>query len=52
MSEEKQQLDNNMNFFANTSDDNPLLKKVKNDIQKIQDDLDVLKEKLEYLRRD
>lgn len=52
ITKEKQQLDNNMNFFANTSDDNPLLKKVKNDIQKIQDDLDVLKEKLEYLRRD
>jgi len=48
----KQQLDNNMNFFANTSDDNPLLNKVKNDIRKYEDDLVLLKEKLAYIRKD
>jgi uncharacterized protein DUF349 len=48
----KQQLDNNMNFFANTSDDNPLLNKVKNDIKKYEDDLVLLKEKLAYIRKD
>lgn len=47
----KQQLDNNMNFFANTSDDNPLLNKVKNDIKKYEDDLVLLKEKLAYIRK-
>lgn len=47
---EKQQLDNNMNFFANTSDDNPILNKVKNDIKKHEDDLVLLKDKLNYIR--
>ena len=48
---EMQQLDNNMNFFSNTSDDNPLLKKVKKDIKKHQENLVILKEKLGYIRR-
>jgi Domain of Unknown Function (DUF349) len=51
ITKEMQQLDNNMNFFANTSDDNPLLKKVKNDISKYQADLVLLKEKLNYIRK-
>ncbi|MCF6213140.1 MAG: DUF349 domain-containing protein [Flavobacteriaceae bacterium] len=51
VSKEMQQLDNNMSFFSNTSDDNPLLKKVKNDIKKHQDNIAVLKEKLDYLRK-
>jgi len=41
-----------MNFFANTSDDNPLLNKVKKDIKKYEDDLVLLKEKLAYIRKD
>ncbi len=51
ITKEMQQLDNNMNFFANTSDDNPLLKKVKSDISKYQADLVLLKEKLNYIRK-
>lgn len=46
---EKQQLENNINFFANTKSDNPLLKNVQNNIEVIEKKLEVFKGKLTYL---
>tara|TARA_R110000787_G_scaffold55942_5_gene128850 strand:- start:14 stop:2038 length:2025 start_codon:yes stop_codon:yes gene_type:complete len=47
---EIQQLENNLSFFSNASDDNPLVKSVHKSIQDFKDGLDVWKKKLAYLR--
>ena len=43
------QLENNLSFFANTKDDNPLLKNVVNNIENHKSNLEILKSKLGYL---
>jgi hypothetical protein len=46
-----QQLENNLGFFSNAKDDNPLVLNVKNSIDKFKEDLGVWKEKLKYLKK-
>ena len=48
---EMQQLENNLGFFSNAKDDNPLVLNVKNSIDKFKEDLGVWKEKLKYLKK-
>ena len=43
-------LENNLGFFSNASPDNPMVKNVYKNIEKHQEDLDLWKEKLGYLR--
>ena len=45
-----QQLENNINFIANATEDNPLVKNVRNSIDKQNADLKIWKQKLSYLR--
>jgi len=47
---EIQQLENNLGFFSNAKDDNPLVLNVKNKVQEFKDDLAIWKEKLSYLK--
>ncbi|MFD1293649.1 DUF349 domain-containing protein [Lutibacter holmesii] len=47
---EIQQLENNIGFISNVSDDNPLVKNVRNQIDVIKDKLVIWKTKLQYLR--
>jgi hypothetical protein len=48
---EMQQLENNLGFFSNAKDDNPLVLNVKNKVAEFKEDLDTLKEKLSYLKK-
>lgn len=48
---EVQQLENNVGFISNVSDDNPLVKNVMNQINGYKEKLEVWKTKLEYLRQ-
>lgn len=48
---EVQQLENNVSFFSNADDTNPLLKNVLNNIDIHKKTLDVLKSKLNYLKQ-
>ncbi|MDB9723439.1 DUF349 domain-containing protein [Polaribacter sp.] len=48
---EMQQLENNLGFFSNAQDDNPLVLNVKTRVQEFKEDLDIWKEKLSYLRK-
>ncbi|MFT5213687.1 MAG: hypothetical protein ACI9JT_001256 [Polaribacter sp.] len=48
---EMQQLENNLGFFSNAKDDNPLVLNVKNSINEFKEDLVVWKEKLSYLKK-
>ncbi|MDB4198727.1 DUF349 domain-containing protein [Polaribacter sp.] len=48
---EMQQLENNLGFFANAKDDNPLVLNVKNSVNELKEDLKIWKEKLSYLRK-
>ncbi|MDB4047699.1 DUF349 domain-containing protein [uncultured Polaribacter sp.] len=48
---EMQQLENNLGFFANAKDDNPLVLNVKNSVNEFKEDLKIWKEKLSYLRK-
>ncbi|MGK0421860.1 MAG: hypothetical protein ACJAVE_000587 [Polaribacter sp.] len=48
---EMQQLENNLGFFSNAKDDNPLVLNVKNKVAEFKEDLDILKEKLSYLKK-
>ncbi|MDB4204205.1 DUF349 domain-containing protein [Polaribacter sp.] len=48
---EMQQLENNLGFFANAKDDNPLVLNVKNSVNQFKEDLKIWKEKLSYLRK-
>jgi hypothetical protein len=47
---EIQQLENNLGFFSNAKDDNPLVVNVKNSIDVFKIDLEVWKEKLRYIK--
>lgn len=48
---EMQQLENNLGFFSNAKDDNPLVLNVKNRVNEFKQDLEIWKEKLSYLRK-
>ena len=48
---EMQQLENNLGFFSNAKDDNPLVLNVKNIVNEFKEDLEIWKEKLSYLRK-
>ncbi len=48
---EIQQLENNVGFISNVSDDNPLLNNVKNQIKEYEERLKVWKAKLNYLQK-
>ncbi len=48
---EIQQLENNIGFISNVSDDNPLVLNVRNQINVYKDKLEVWKAKLDYLRQ-
>ena len=47
---EIQQLENNLSFFSNASDDNPLVKSVRKNINDFKLGLDIWRNKLAYLR--
>ena len=47
---EIQQLENNLGFFSNAKDDNPLVLNVKNSVNEFKEDLSIWKEKLRYLK--
>ena len=48
---EIQQLENNLSFFSNAKDDNPLVVNVKKSVHVFKNDLEVWKEKLRYIKR-
>ncbi|WP_088323362.1 DUF349 domain-containing protein [Polaribacter tangerinus] len=48
---EMQQLENNLGFFSNAKDDNPLVVNVKNSIDAFKRDLKVWKKKLKYIKK-
>jgi hypothetical protein len=50
VTKEKQQLENNMQFFSNTDDSNPMFKNIKKTLQKLINDLEGWQDKLQYLR--
>jgi len=51
LNREIQQLKNNMGFFSNTSSTNPLFDNVNKTLKRHQEDIDMFKEKLNYLRK-
>jgi hypothetical protein len=51
VAKEMQQLENNLGFFSNAKDDNPLVLNVKNSVNEFKEDLKIWKEKLSYLRK-
>lgn len=48
---EIQQLENNLSFISNASEENPMFKNVRNQIENHKRDLDLWKEKLDYLKK-
>ena len=48
---EIQQLENNLGFFSNAKDDNPLVLNVKNRVNEFKEDLAIWKEKLNYIKK-
>jgi len=48
---EMQQLQNNLSFISNATEDNPLVKNVRKDIQAFKDQLDILHLKLDYVKK-
>ena len=48
---EVQQLENNLSFFANSDSNNPLVKNVRDKIEKLKEDLSVWESKLDYLKK-
>ncbi|OAD46090.1 DUF349 domain-containing protein [Polaribacter atrinae] len=48
---EIQQLENNLGFFSNATDDNPLVLNVKNRVNEFKADLAIWKEKLSYIKK-
>ncbi|MBS9773671.1 MAG: DUF349 domain-containing protein [Tenacibaculum sp.] len=48
---EMQQLENNLSFISNATEDNPLVKNVREGIQKFKDKLDIWQLKLDYLKK-
>ena len=51
INKEIQQLENNLGFFSNATDDNPLVKNVKNQVEKHRKDLAIWNLKMDYLRK-
>ena len=51
LTREIKQLENNVSFISNVSDDNPLVKNVLDKIEGYKDDLKVWKRKIDYLRK-
>ncbi|WP_334059056.1 DUF349 domain-containing protein [Polaribacter sp. P097] len=51
INKEIQQLENNLGFFSNATDDNPLVKNVKNQVEKYRNDLAIWNLKMDYLRK-
>ena len=47
---EIQQLENNLSFISNASDDNPLVKNVRSSISDFRDELEIWQEKLNYIQ--
>ena len=47
---EIQQLENNLSYISNASDDNPLVKNVRSSISDFKDELDIWQEKLKYIQ--
>ena len=50
INKEIQQLENNLSFFSNANEDNPLVVNVKTSIAKHRDDAEIWKQKLAYVR--
>lgn len=48
---EIQQLENNLGFFSNAKDDNPLVLNVKNKVLSFKEDLSIWKDKLSYIKK-
>lgn len=48
---EIQQLENNLSFFSNANENNPLVVNVKNQVNDFKDDLEHWKEKLNYIKK-
>ena len=48
---EMQQLENNLGFFSNATEDNPLVLNVKKRVAEFKENLDIWKEKLSYLKK-
>ena len=48
---EIQQLENNLGFFSNAKDDNPLVLNVKNRVHAFKNDLELWNEKLRYIKK-
>ena len=48
---EIQQLENNLSFFSNAKDDNPLVLNVKNKVKDFKQDLAIWKQKLNYIKK-
>lgn len=48
---EIQQLENNLGFFSNAKDDNPLVLNVKNSVNEFKEDLAIWKAKLKYIKK-
>lgn len=51
LTKEIKQLENNVSFISNVSDDNPLVKNVLDNIESYKDNLKVWKRKIDYLRK-
>mgnify|MGYP005990436103 CR=1 FL=1 len=51
INKEIQQLENNLSFFSNAKDDNPLLVNVRTNIEKYRESSLIWKQKLDYLRK-
>ena len=47
---EIQQLENNLSFISNATDDNPLVKNVRSSISDLRDELEIWQEKLKYIQ--
>jgi hypothetical protein len=50
VTKEKQQLENNMQFFSNADDSNPMIKNIKKNLKVLEDEMELWKAKLQYLR--
>jgi hypothetical protein len=51
INKEVQQLENNLSFFSNAKDDNPLVVNVKTNIDSYKESISVWKQKLDYIKR-
>ncbi len=50
LTREVQQLENNLSFIKNATEDNPFVKNVRMGVAKCQSDMEIFKEKLQYLK--